>query len=632
MSKSRGIQVAYNGVCWGGEMGAGSTVSRQQIEGHDWNLSYTDGVFRSRFEVAMVNLEDKDAELLSLESLRVPDANLGVASGQKRTWANLTISGATLTDDDAGALWTSDDVGMPISIGGRGTAQIIGFTNANTITLSASLGDGSTLTAYMGAPILRVLPQTFVGGYSLRTDVQYPKGQPQNTGRSWVVDFEARYLVDPAEGRGVNGEGRWPTAGVSVQYDPSGFARVIFTGRYSAKDDSGSPLDAVARYRANVTRWVTNVLSYLSITNYETDPAAQSERWNERRDVVDFVLTYQELNRPEIDDVRSWSNLSITGKNVTDVGLSGQWTSDDVGKPLAVTDRGIVSIETYVDADNITTITELGDGTGLVGRMESNVNTKRVQVTLERLGNYSSGLQSAKAPIFARASWSCHIDGAFLSYSEIASYYLGTVKPYIKAEAQREYGGAPTIMDETARTETGAGGLRVSGTMLLYMRGSGSKHIHYEKTVQYRSTPNWQRRKLLDGEDGSYVRFSAGRVDTAQVTVTRTYDGVLGRVSELPIYTHPPVAPGASGSWVADDDVWTRSRRWVGRNPEGGSVRKFTSTVAVQFYTWETKKAIQPPAWEPGRVPTSTPHRLETGGTQEREPQPPQRVETGSGR
>lgn len=530
--KGRGIQVAYNGVCWGGETGAGVQMSRQQVDGHDWRLSYEDATFRSRFVVAALPWASKPTELSALDALRVPDGNLGVAVGKRVEFANLSVNGTAVADAAVGGKFASTDVGMPLSTA-LGTAQIVSVTDANNVVVATSLGTGSTQAGYLGYTLLRIVPSLYVGGFALRTQLAFPADE-RCTGRSFVADFSARWLRDTSATRNVAGAGRWPNAQVSTTYDASGFARVVFAGRYVA---DSAPTTALERYAAQFDTWRDAVKSYLSITNWERDDRASSERWDETQTTCDFVATYQELSRPK------------------QTGVS------------------------YDDA-----------------------NLKRVTVSLARVGQYTTGRSSSeKGPVYCRATWSCAFDGAQKTYAQIAAYYTSTVRPYALAEVRREFGGTVVVLNEVANTVTGDGGLAVRGELLALLVGVGGNYLTYEKSCRYLTQKNWFRRKILDGQRGTFVRFSAGETDHCTVLVRGEKVGEESYFEATPDLLAPPAASGSpSGRWVADDDAWTRSKRWVGKAPEGGAVRALVTFVAYQRYTWEAEGTLEPPRWAEG--------------------------------
>lgn len=67
--------------------------------------------------------------------------------------SNLSISGATLTDDDAGGLFTTAMVGSIINIVTVGRREIIAWTDGDNVTLDLAPGDGGGLTGYVGGAV-----------------------------------------------------------------------------------------------------------------------------------------------------------------------------------------------------------------------------------------------------------------------------------------------------------------------------------------------------------------------------------------------------------------------------------------------------------------------------------------------
>ena len=67
--------------------------------------------------------------------------------------SNLSISGATLTDDDAGALFTTAMVGSIINIVTVGRREIIAWTDGDNVTLDLAPGDGGGLVGYVGGAV-----------------------------------------------------------------------------------------------------------------------------------------------------------------------------------------------------------------------------------------------------------------------------------------------------------------------------------------------------------------------------------------------------------------------------------------------------------------------------------------------
>lgn len=67
--------------------------------------------------------------------------------------ANCSVSGTTLTDDDAGGVFTAAMVWNVVNIVGDERRQIISFTDANNVELDAAPGDASGLTINVGGAV-----------------------------------------------------------------------------------------------------------------------------------------------------------------------------------------------------------------------------------------------------------------------------------------------------------------------------------------------------------------------------------------------------------------------------------------------------------------------------------------------
>jgi len=68
-------------------------------------------------------------------------------------WSNLSISGTTLTDDDAGGNFAADMVGNIINILTKGRFEIDTVTDGNNVELDSAPGDGNGLTGYEGGAV-----------------------------------------------------------------------------------------------------------------------------------------------------------------------------------------------------------------------------------------------------------------------------------------------------------------------------------------------------------------------------------------------------------------------------------------------------------------------------------------------
>lgn len=67
--------------------------------------------------------------------------------------ANCSVSGTTLTDDDAGGSFTAAMVGSIVNILTKGRFQITAHTDGDNVTVDAAPGDGAALTIYVGGAV-----------------------------------------------------------------------------------------------------------------------------------------------------------------------------------------------------------------------------------------------------------------------------------------------------------------------------------------------------------------------------------------------------------------------------------------------------------------------------------------------
>jgi len=87
----------------------------------------------------------------------------------QQSWTNLSISGSTLTDDDAGGNFTAAMVGNIINVLTVGRFEITAYSDGDNVTLDRAPGDGSGYTGYVGGAVadLEQIDNVIVAGNTI---------------------------------------------------------------------------------------------------------------------------------------------------------------------------------------------------------------------------------------------------------------------------------------------------------------------------------------------------------------------------------------------------------------------------------------------------------------------------------
>jgi hypothetical protein len=281
------IACAHGGYAWGG-----ASLTRKQVGDHRWVADYEQGQgsFEGEWIIQVADSSAKTTEIAALETMLHPGGIFCVAHGRRVTVTDAVVSGTTLTTA-TGGFTTAADCYYPISVIGKGTAQITAVSaDGKTLTLSAAVGNGTALTAFVGYG--QIVTSAAGDKYDAQARPSCP-GDPENTGLRWKMHIRVTWQISADQTRGVSGLYR-RRGEVLTTRDESGHAVVTVSGIYTA----GGGNDAQTNYAAQAATWIAAVLSAEGVVSSEVDHRkTRLGPYDDEKDLYPFSLTYRELSR-----------------------------------------------------------------------------------------------------------------------------------------------------------------------------------------------------------------------------------------------------------------------------------------------------------------------------------------------
>lgn len=448
--------LAYGHPDWGGIVMGGTNVGSYRL----MRCSVDDKPDK-RTVTGRVAVHGAENVAPFLAAMGKQTGNLGHVSGLGRTITCTTSTpsgGANGAQEvqlarQSGDSFATSDVGLPISLGGGTMAQISSVADANTAIASIiaggsfSYGSGA-IACTIGVPMVQCR-DTARGGTALK--VGGIKARPSIRRAEDPDDDRTRRLFDFS----ITFER--PANETRTDDDDRPHVRSATVSReyddaellkisFSGVVTAGSGSVSYDLLTTSVDTWITAQIAALASGRTMEEVGGGKDRWDEEAAVLSFDRSYREINEPDLTSA-----------------------TDDP-------------------------------------------RIKGASVNYQRVYSNIHGIKRAKNNVSVIVDFSCFVPANGLNAVTPANakrFWSETVKPSIIRRAKALMGGTPVILrgadpvlDPTIN--------RLSGSMFLFMAGSGSNIYSYSRTTRMQLSTELDISRIWDGEPMTYSMWSPG--------------------------------------------------------------------------------------------------------------------------
>jgi hypothetical protein len=504
---------------------------------------------------------------------------------------------------------TAADIGKAILVKSGSTsvgyAQIVGIDSAATgigyIWVHPSQGATPTTATSAAYDICKALvlfadnqyedgttlQPVLRGGMMGRVSCEYSGSDDDDPTRR-LLDFAAGYEAVASDRRVDDSNRQFVRASsISRTLSMSGLSTITFNAEVTAGITGGAPTLAPAILDAFWSTWTAAVLDDLVVGADWQDVSARVESMPDERRLVRVSQTFREKQFPDLEGI----------------------TNDP--------------------------------------------RIKGAEVTFRRSTLNVHGLRGGRTPFTVTASWSGSVTAkgvSAVSYDKLVEFWGKNVKPFLIARAKAIYGGTPVnyggedpVIDPLTN--------QASGSILLWIIGSGTNVYSYSRLTQMRLVENIEDDEIHDGEDFTFVSWKGrgralvgsvsisvlqigppqriqkrggqipgllrftGLTGSGSKTIGLPLSGGRGQIEDsggnkITVYPDPgdpgilfPDLSGNSGSWRVRGRIASTTPKYIGEDPDGaGAAVKITTTNYSGQYLW--KRGTKTDQLRPKRIPT----------------------------
>jgi len=138
------------------------------------------------------------------------------------------------------------------------------------------------------------------------------------------------------------------------------------------------------------------------------------------------------------------------------------------------------------------------------------------QVSFARVSSWEVGLPGTITPSLIAVEYSSSIAKAN-TWDELMDVWRTKIKPHLITSIETMFGSGATIRAEQVVPIVSSS--RIAASLRVFVRGSGSDILAWEKEVGYSITPNADTRNVFSGKLHDYTEFSPSPTITGTVTI-----------------------------------------------------------------------------------------------------------------